>query len=111
LLKFAPHPLDSGDSLYSIFNFEKDDTSLFGYGVPYLMRDSQAAVNGAWRMAMDNAGLSVGPQIVVDETQIEPVDGNWEITPRKVWKRVKPGVQGGSPAFQVENIPSNLVEL
>lgn len=111
LLKFAPHPLDSGDSLYSIFNFEKDDTSLFGYGVPYLMRDSQAAVNGAWRMAMDNAGLSVGPQIVVDETQIEPADGNWEITPRKVWKRVKPGVQGGSPAFQVENVPSNLVEL
>lgn len=111
LLKFSIHPLDSEESLYSVFNFEKDDTSLFGYGVPYMMRDSQAAVNGAWRMSMDNAGLSVGPQIVVDQNQIEPVDGNWEITPRKVWQRKKTAVPGGPAAFQVENIPSNQQEL
>ncbi len=68
LLKFAEQPMESGDLLYSVFSFERDDTSMFGFGVPNLMRDSQKAINGGWRMTMDNAGLSVGPQVVVDTT-------------------------------------------
>lgn len=111
LLKWGVHPLDSGESLYSIFPFERDDTSVFGYGIPHLMRDSQKALNGAWRMIMDNAGLSVGPQVVVDQTIVEPANGSWEVTPRKVWLRVKTQAPGSGEAFQVFNIPNNQQQL
>jgi hypothetical protein len=43
LLKIAPdYPLDSGESLYSVWNFEKGETSIFGIGVPELIADSQS---------------------------------------------------------------------
>ena len=111
LIKFGEHPLETGEGLYSVFCFEEDDSSIFGFGVPYLLRDSQAAVNGAWRMSMDNAGLSVGPQTVVDKTQVEPQNGVWDLEPRKIWTRIKTGMQGQSPAFETFNIANNQGEL
>lgn len=118
ILKFGIHLLDSGDPLYSVFNFEKDETSIFGFGVPYLLRNPQAAANAAWRMMMDNAGLSSGPQIVVNRDVIEPADQSWELTPRKVWY-AKPGQQVTQirAAFEVFNIDdrqgplSNIVAM
>jgi len=89
ILKFGPHPLDSGESLYSMVCFEPDETSPFGFGVPYLMRDSQSAGNAAWRLMMDNASMSAAPQIIVNEEHLEPVDGRWEFTSKKVWKEKK----------------------
>ncbi len=111
LLKFGEQPMESGDLLYSAFSFEKDDTSLFGYGVPFLMRDSQRAINGAWRMVMDNGALSAGPQVVVDQTSIEPADGSWALTSRKVWWRKRPPLPGSGEPFTVHNIPNNQTEL
>lgn len=87
LLKVGIHHLDSGESIYSVFNLEKDEAGLFGFGVPYLMRDSQKSLNAAWRAMMDNAGIAGGPQIEIDEEVLEPADGEWVMTPRKVWKR------------------------
>jgi hypothetical protein len=107
VLKFGISPLDSGEPIYSAFCIEKDEASLFGYGVPYIMRDSQRALNGAWRMLMDNAGLSTGPQIVMG-ADVEPVDGDWTLVPRKLWKR-KAGSTGH--AFETYNIDSHQAEL
>ena len=111
LLKFGEQPMESGDLLYSVFSFERDDTSIFGFGVPYLMRDSQKALNGAWRMTMDNAALSAGPQVVVDSSAIEPADGSWTITARKVWKKIRSLLPGSGPAFEIFHIPNNQAEL
>ena len=55
------------------------------YGIPFLMRPSQRALNAAWRQLMDNSGLSVGPQVFMKKKGITPADGRWEITGRKVW--------------------------
>ncbi len=110
ILKFGPHPLDSGESMYSVYNLKKDKGSIFGMGIPRLMRDSQKALSAAWRMMMDNGGLSVGPQIVVNQEQIEPADGNWEMTGRKVWLRKNTGTPG-VPAFEIYNIDGHQAEL
>jgi hypothetical protein len=91
VLKFAIYPYDSGEPIYSVFNLVKDDSSIFGYGIPYIMRDAQASLNAAWRMMMDNAALATGPQIFFDTKQVEPIDGEWKLTPRKIWQ-VKDGV-------------------
>ncbi len=112
LLKFAPHPMESGDHLYSVFAFERDDTNIFGFGVPSLMRDSQAALNGAWRMIMENAGLSVGPQVVINKDLVTPQDGTWDLVPRKIW--IATGAQSSTrqrPPFELFNIPNNQEEL
>ena len=78
--------MDTEELPYSVFGWENSDTSIFGIGVPRLMNNSQRAMNASWRMAMDNAGLSTAPQIVVNEASIEPVDGDWSIRPRKIWR-------------------------
>lgn len=115
LLKFGPHPLDSCESLYSVVPFERDETSMFGFGVPYLMRDSQAALNAAWRMMMDNGALSVGPQIVIDQDAITPTDGeDWTLKPLKVWLTSTTSLtklpEGYKP-FQVFHVDSRLDQL
>ena len=93
VIRVSIHPMDTEDLIYRVFNWEKDTSSIFGYGVPYLMRDQQAVMNSAWRMTLDNAGISTGPQIVVDYDCIEPLDGDWTIKPRKIWKKKKAGVR------------------
>lgn len=110
VLKFGIHHLDSGDPIYSVFCIERDDSSLFGIGVPELMRDSQSAMNGAWRMMMDNGGLSTGPQIEVDLAVVEPADGEYALAPRKLWLR-KSTADPNKPGIRTYDIPSHQAEL
>lgn len=112
ILKIAEeYPLDSGETLYSVFNIEESEGSIFGYGIPEIMSDSQIALNSAWRMALDNAALSVGPQAIIDKTQVEPANGSWTIIPKKVWHRIKSGTAKESPPVEFFNIPNNMGEI
>lgn len=112
ILKLAPaYPLDSGESLYSIFTLEPAEGSLFGYGIPEIMADSQKSMNGAWRMALDNAALSVGPQVFIDRDMIEPANRSWELTPRKVWYKKKGAGMPSGNILEVQNIPNNVDEI
>ncbi len=110
VLKFGIHPLDRGDTLYSAVSFAKDNTSIWGYGVPALMSDSQKALNAAWRMMMDNGGLSAGPQVLINKKVVEPVDGDWTLRARKVW-RIKDDSPNGAEPFAIFNVDSNQAEL
>lgn len=103
--------LDSGASIYSVFAFEKSEASIMGaVGVPRLMRSEQAMLNSAVRMMMDNAALAVGPQIVIDKELVQPENHEWNLTPRKVWARIKSSIQSereGSRPFETYDIPMN----
>lgn len=110
VLKFALHPLDSGAVMYSIYALEKDPASPFGFGMPRIMRDEQAMLSACWRMMMDNGALGTGSQVVVDKEAIEPADGRWAITPRKVWYLKSQMAKGMNP-FQSFSIDMNLEEL
>lgn len=106
------HPMETQDVLYRTFNWEKDRSSIFGFGVPYLMRNPQAVINATLRMLLDNGGLSAGPQIVVDEDLIEPMDKDWQLAPRKLWKKKKSMTTTKvEDAFQVYQISNNQTEL
>jgi len=85
VLKVAINPLDTNEQPYSVFNWEKDDSSVFGFGVPYLMRNPQKVINTAWRMMLDNAGQAVSDQIIVNRALVTPSDGKWTIGPKKTW--------------------------
>lgn len=110
VLKFGIHHLDSGDPIYSVFNLEQDEASIFGFGVPYIMRDAQKALSAAWRTMMDNAGLSSGPQIVVNKEAVEPANGVWGLEPRKIWLR-KAGAAPNAIAFESYDVPMHQAEL
>lgn len=107
----ATYPLDSGESLYSLFTFEESEGSIFGYGIPEIMSDSQKSMNGAWRMALDNAALSVGPQIFIDRDVVEPANRDWKLTPRKIWyKRKGAGIAQGT-VLETKSIENNVQEI
>jgi len=114
VLKAMVNPLDTHDRPYSVFNLEKDEASIFGYGIPYLMRNPQEIVNSVWRMLLDNAGLSVGGQVIINDQIIEPVAVNgkleWDLTPLKLW-RLKDKKARPSDAFQVFEFPNHQNEL
>lgn len=65
--------------------WEPDPATIFGFGIPMLARDQQRVVNETYKMVLDNAGISAGPQVVVDTTLIKPADGDMGCTPFKVW--------------------------
>jgi len=109
VIKAAINPLESGDLPYSVFNWEKDDSSIFGFGIPYLMRQPQKVVNASWRMMMDNAAVSAGPQIVMKKRAVVPQDGNWAIRPNKVW--LDTGDEPVGSAFQTYQIQNNQAGL
>lgn len=70
---------------YHVWNWSPDESCIFGYGVPRLMRNEQRIMNTAWRAMLDNASVTAGPQIGLRRKHVEPLDGNWELTPFKMW--------------------------
>lgn len=111
LLKFAIYPYDSGECIYSVFNLKKDESSIFGYGIPAIIRDPQKSTNAGWRAMMDNAGLASGPQIVIDQSQIEPADGKWTMLPRKVWLKKAGAPVSNARPFETYNIEMHQAEM
>ncbi len=85
-IKAALNPLDTGAFPYDLLPWQPREGSPWGTGVSRQVRTPQRILNAATRNMMDNAGLSNGPQIVIRDKAIVPLDGRWEITPRKFWK-------------------------
>jgi hypothetical protein len=85
VVKAFINPLEDGALPYDFFVWEKAGNTVWGYGVPYLMRAQQRVLNAAWRQMMDNAGVTSGPQIVVKPGLIQPADKQWQLSSRKIW--------------------------
>ncbi|MEO1169931.1 MAG: hypothetical protein AAFW97_14595 [Pseudomonadota bacterium] len=105
------YPMESGEMLYNTFSLEKGEASVLGgVGIPRVMRDAQRTLNAAWQMMLDNAALSVAPQVLVDVRAVEPADNDWAMAPGKIWQYDANKAAGGSP-FQAFNIPMNQQQL
>lgn len=110
VIKAIVNPMDTGDFPYDVFQWETVSGSPWGVGIPFLMRYAQRTLNAAWRAMLDNMGVSHAPQIVVNRDAIEPADGQWRITGRKLWY-AKKGVEDVQKAFWVFPIQSNQADL
>lgn len=110
VLKVVLSMLDDGELMYDAFPFERDDTSVFGFGVPYMMRHSQRVANAAWRMVLDNARMTVGPQVVIKGDKIVPLNGDYTLAPMKVWKSLDPSAPV-EDAFAVFNVTPNFAAM
>ena len=83
-IKAILNPLDTGDMPYDFFCWTTVSGSPWGIGIPRMMAWQQRILNAAWRAMMDNAGDSSGANIAVLQG-LEPADGRWEITGKKLW--------------------------
>ncbi|MDP4076236.1 hypothetical protein [Acidovorax sp. A1169] len=110
VLKAALNPLDSNEHPYSVFTWQMDEASIFGFGMPYEVRDNQESANSSFRAMHDNMGLCVLPQVVVDDQAIEPVDGSWRMAPGKFWRNKRPGADARQ-GIQFIAIDARLKEL
>lgn len=110
VLKASLSMMDDHESMYDTVPFERDDTSIFGFGLPYRMRHSQAAGNSSWRMILDNARLTVGPQFVYRAGKVVPVDGDHRLAPNKGWKITDPNLSV-KDAFDVFAVSPNFKSM
>jgi len=110
IVKAFLNPLEGGDLPYDFFVWERVSDSVWGYGIPYLMRAQQKVLNAAWRQMMDNAGVSSGPQIIVKAGAIQPADKQWQISARKIWFATDE-VDDVRKAFTAVEFNSHQVEL
>ena len=112
VIKADIHPMAKGESIYDVFNWEEDESSLFGFGVPFQMETEQRVINSSYRMVLDNAGLATGPQVLYRKGYIRPANGEYQLTPRKVWE-VQDDAAGMKleDIFRVFDIPSRLGDL
>jgi hypothetical protein len=111
VVKAALNPLDSGDFPYDVMTWQERDAYWAGIGVARQIRTPQRILNAGVRNVMDNAGLSSGPQIVMKKNVVEPADGIWQITPRKLWYMLEDASGTVAEAFAAVNIPSMQQEL
>ncbi len=79
------NPLDSGQFPYHVKPWSRRAGHWAGVGVAEQVKMPQNMVNAATRALLNNAGLSAGVQIVIDQMKIVPSDGKWVITPNKLW--------------------------
>lgn len=85
VIKASISQLDSGEFPYDVMVLQRRPGTWTGIGMSRQIRTPQRMLNAATRNLMDNAGLSSGPQLFMRRGAINPADGKWEITPRKVW--------------------------
>lgn len=92
---------------YSCSVWKRDPSSPYGYGHPLLLADAQQVVTSAYHMILDNASLTSGPQVAMYQKYIQPVDGNWNLSPNKAWLLTDPTVDINK-AIQFFN-PTNVI--
>lgn len=98
---------------YYVSPWEKDPSSVFGFGVPLMMEDAQRVVNEAWHMILDNTSISSGPQVAMHKDLIEPADGQWEMRPRQIWylNDMQVDVEKAIQFFNVPNVSDQIVPI
>lgn len=95
---------------YCVSIWKRDPTSVFGYGHPLLLADVQQVITQAYHMILDNASLSSGIQLAMYQKYVQPVDGDWTVSPNKVWLLTDPN-QTVDKAIQFFHPPSTIENI
>lgn len=110
VIKAIINPMGTGERPYRVWNWQRDAGSIFGFGLSYEVTDLQDTANSSFRAAMDNLGLSVGGQTVVNSKMIVPTNGSWTIEPNKLWEAVEKSANV-KEAFAFFEFPSHVNDL
>jgi len=106
------NPLESGGFPYRVLNWSRRDGSWAGVGVGEQLFMPQSGVNAATRALLNHSGLASGLQILMDRAQIKPADGDWVLTPNKIWELLAGATTDDMrKIFQVFEFPNIIPQL
>ncbi len=111
IIKASLSPLEGIKWPYFFYYYDKDETSIFGEGIPYVLKDVQEMINSALRAMLDNAAISAGPQIEVNLNLMSEDEDPRDVFPFKVWMRTGDGADASAPAIRHLNFQSYLPEF
>jgi len=112
VIKAGLSVLESGEFPYDVMVWQRRVDHWAGLGVSRQTRTSQRMVNAASRNMLDNAGVAAGPQMIINTSVIYPMDGQWSITPMKLWGiNDDADVQDVQRAFAAVQIPMMQAEM
>lgn len=114
LVKVVLSPLESGEFPYDVLAWQRRPGMPWGMGISRQIRTVQRMLNGSVRAMMDNSGLSASPQVVIGNG-ITPADGQWRLSPGKVWRAEANAdvsdVRGAFSAFVVPSVQAELMNI
>lgn len=113
VIRATPNPLTSGRHGYHNIPWSRRAGNWAGVGVAEQVSMPQRMLNASTRALLNNAGFSAGAQIIVKRNLVTPADGNWTLTPNKIWYDTGEDAAGGkvSDAFSIIEFPNTTPEL
>jgi len=111
VIKIEVQPIEGMQLPYFAYYWDKDETSIFGEGIPSVIRADDQALNAANRALLDNAAICAGPQVEVNIDLLHPDETLNDVHPFKVWQRSGVGVEAQYPALRSFSMESHTNEL
>jgi sulfur transfer complex TusBCD TusB component (DsrH family) len=111
VVKAVISPVEGADLPYYFYYFDKDETSIFGDGIPQIMRDPQMLYNASIRAMLDNAAISAGPIIEANIDLLADGEDPLELFPFRVFQRTGVGIDANQAAIRVTKLPSYTKEF
>lgn len=110
------NPLEqSGDIPYHAVPWIRKPNSWAGTGVAEQLFTPQRMVNAATRSLLNNAGISAGPQIVINQRGIQPANDDWTIYPNKIWYLTEAGqtddIRKAFLSVDIHNVGDQLYKI
>jgi len=98
MARLNAHPL--GMRNYYSASYEHVNDSIWGKGVPQLIRDTQRICNAAARALVNNMGIASGPQAEVIASRLMPGENTDFTWPWRIWLTKESKLPSGKPALQ-----------
>lgn len=93
---------------YHITSFEKVPGTPVGNALPDILADIQSVCNATLRQLVNNMGMASGPQVVVDDSRLSPLENGDEMYPWKRWRvRTDPLAPAGRSDKPIEFFQPN----
>ena len=115
LVRVSEMAVPTSEFPYQFFRWQRRVDHWAGIGVARQLETPQRGLNASLRNMLDNAALSAGPMLVFFEDLIEPINGRYEISPRKLFRALQEATQESisavANAITTIEIPSYQAEL
>lgn len=93
------------------FQFDEDDTTPVGNGVPNIIRDSQMSLCAATRMLLDNCSITCGPNLEINTDLMRADQDMTKTEAYKIWYREGVGAEAQQAAVRNVQIDGHMGEL
>lgn len=105
------NPYDSGSRPFKIYYLDKDESSIWGEGIPSIMSDPQKAANTSVRALVDNAAASAIPMFEVNTSLMPNESDTSSILAGRVWHREGKGADSQYDAIRAVEIPAKTEQF